>query len=125
MAKLSRNQRKLVGEAVRQTIANLGFIGPAKQADYETGIGHSNDETEHKKAQTNFLFDAVTELLTGITGILFSIFSASIINYFGQFPKILNFGVWGISALLILGASKMVWLHKRHWIILGRVFKID
>lgn len=119
MAKLSKNQRKVIGEAVRQMAANLGLLTPVKQEEHDSRIDHSQSEHDPKETPPKKLFDVISELLTvGVSGLLFALFCAGIINFFGQFPQIINFGAWGISALMIFGAGKMVLFHKRHWTVL-------
>jgi len=107
MAKLSRNQRKIIGETIRQMVANLGIATPVKH-DRDRRPEHTNPEKEPEQTPPKHLFDIVSELLTvGVSGLLFTIFCAGIIDYCGQFPQILNFGAWGISLLIVLGAWKM------------------
>jgi hypothetical protein len=119
MAKLSKTQRKLIGEAVRQIVANLGLVSPVKKEDQHQAIGEPRSQTDPKYDRPKTSEGIVSELFTvGISGLLFSIFAAGIINFLGQFPQILNFGAWGISVLLVFGAGKLVCCHSRHWAVL-------
>ena len=109
MAGLSRRQRKLIGEAVRQTVANLGVIHHAKHDD-----GNDNSKPDHQPPQSpqKNSFDVICEILTvGISAVLFAIVAACFIGFFGQFAKILYFGAAGISLLIVFGAIRMVCNH--------------
>jgi len=113
MAKLSKNQRRIIGETVRQTVANLGFGTPIKHGYNHGGVDDSKSNHDSKEPQKNSLFDIICEgITTGFSGLLFILFSGGIINYFGQFPQILNFGAWGLNVLLLFGACKMVFFHS-------------
>jgi hypothetical protein len=113
MAKLSKRARKIISETVRQMIANLGLRAPINEAQSE-----ANPESAQQKSTADIVSEWIT---SGIFIILWGIFSAAVINYFSQFSWILYFGATGISSLLLFGAGKLVWFHKRHW----RVFLIS
>lgn len=114
MAKLSRNQRKHIREAVIIAIAHLGLIAPDGKNKNDQG----ENSTPRQSAPPEKLKGVITEVFTvsGILGIWQFLMSGPY-NFFGNQPFILYSGAAAFSILFLFGGYRMVVLYKRHWIV--------
>jgi hypothetical protein len=119
MANLSRKTRKIIGETVRRTIANLGLVSPQGLDNRDYRQDHAHDERNPEQPPQKSSFDIISEFITiGIGGVIFTICWGGITGFFSQYPQILNVCSWVIGLLILFGGGKMVFYHKRHWMVL-------